>query len=258
MFGEVLLISLTIFPFVYAIGYISEKLLLSTDFGSIGNTIINLIFFVGVIVHEVSHRLMDLLVGVPSHNLRVKYRDENSSKASPHGSVTPLHPYQMTLLQGFLTSFAPLIFGTWIIYFLLKVVFNPIFDPIARIIVGICIVSIFITLSPSRGDLFFLKFSYQNDPQHGQYQIFLVILSFLISWLLVGSFNIIFSYEFFYYFIIIFCYIILKYSFISLGILINKIRYRKGRIPSKIRRRRLIRRRFKPEMVERYYMDYEE
>ncbi|GAH36957.1 unnamed protein product, partial [marine sediment metagenome] len=87
MFGEVLFIALTIFPFVYAIGYISEKLLLSTDFGSIGNTIINLIFFVGVIVHEVSHRLMDLLVGVPSHNLRVKYRDENSSKASPHGSV---------------------------------------------------------------------------------------------------------------------------------------------------------------------------
>jgi len=257
MFGEVLFIALAIFPFVYVIGYLLQSVLTSQDLGRTGNTIINLIFFVGVIVHEVSHRLMDLLVGVPSHNLRVKYRDENSSKANPHGSVTPLHPFQMTFLQGFLTSFAPLIFGTWIIYFLLKAVFNPFFDPIIRIIVGICIVSIFITLSPSRGDLFFLKFSYQNDPAHSQYQVFLVILSFLISWALVGSLNIIFPYEFFYYFIIIFCYIILKYSFISLRILVSKIRYRKGRIPSKVKRR-LIRRRFKPEVVERYYMDYEE
>lgn len=257
MFGSVLLMVLAIFPFVYAIGYVTERYLLSTDLGTIGNTIINLLFFVGVIVHELSHRLMNLLVGVPSHNLRVKYRDDNSSKVNPHGSVTPVKPHQMTFLQGFLTSFAPLIFGVWIIYFLLKVTFNPIFDPIIRIISGICIVSIFITLSPSRGDLSFLKFSYQNDPQHSQYQIFLVILSFLISWAVAGRFNIILPYEFFYYFIIIFFYIVLKYSLISMRIVINKIRHRKGRIPSKVKRR-LIRRRFKPEMLERYYTDNEE
>jgi len=258
MFGEILLIALGIFPVMYLIGYASEIFLFSSDLGRIGNTIKHLLFFIGVIVHELSHRTMCAIIGVPAYNTRVKYRSENSNEAAPHGSVSLRQRFQMSFLQAFLVSFAPLLIGAWIIYFLLKLAFSSEFNPLFRIIAAFCCISILIASSPSRGDLSFVKFGYQNDPQHGQYQIFLVILSFLISWLLVGSFNIIFPYEFFYYFIIIFCYIILKYSFISLRILINKIQYRKGRIPSKVRRRRLIRRRFKPEMVERYYIDYEE
>ena len=258
MFGEMLLIALGIFPCMYLIGYVNDRFLLSGELGKIGNTFINLLFFVGVIIHELSHRTMCAITGVPAYNTRVKYRSENSGEAAPHGSVSLRQKFQMSFLQAFLVSFAPLLIGAWVIYFLLQVALSSSFDPIIRIIAVFCCISILIASSPSRGDLSFVKFGYQNDPQHGQYQIFLVILSFLISWLLVGSFNIIFSYEFFYYFIIIFCYIVLKYSFISLHILVNKVRYRKGRIPSKVRRRRLIRRRFKPEMVEKYYMDYDE
>lgn len=257
MFGEVLLVSLIVFPFVYLIGYGSHRLLYAKDLGSIGNTFKHLLFFVGVIVHEVSHRTMCAITGVPAYNTRVKYREDDSGRAAPHGSVTPRQPFQMSFLQAFLVSFAPLLFGAWIIYFLLQVAFSSSFDPLLRIITVFCSISILITSSPSQADLSLVKFGYQNDPQHGQYQIFLVTLSFLISWGLVGGFNIIFPYEFLYYFIIIFCYIILKYSLISIKILVNKIRYRKGRIPSKVKRR-LIRRRFKPEMDDRYYMDYEE
>ena len=256
MFGELFLVSLVILPFIWAIGYISLRLL-ARDLGSVGNTIINLFFFVGVIAHELSHRVMCAITGVPAHNTSVKYRDEKSGRAAPHGSVTPKQEYQLTFLQAFLVCFAPLLIGAWVIYFLLQVALSSSFDPIYRIIAAFCAISVLLASSPSNADLGSLKFGYQNDPQHSQYQIFLVVISFLISWLVVGMINIILPYEFFYYFIIIFFYIVLKYSFISLRMLFKRLERRKGIIPTKINRR-IIRRRFKPEMVNRYYSDYEE
>ncbi|MFX1346704.1 MAG: hypothetical protein ACFFAI_16530 [Promethearchaeota archaeon] len=252
-----LLISLGIFPVMYLIGYASEKFLLSSDLGSIGNTCVNIFFFVGVIVHELSHRIMCAITGVPAYNIKVKFRNEYSGEADPHGSVSLRQRFQMSFLQAFLVSFAPILIGAWIIYFLLQVALNSLFNPIIRIIAVFCIISIILASSPSRADLSFIKFGYQNDPQHSQYQIFLVTISFLISWGLVGVYNIILPYEFLYYFIIILCYVILKYSFITIRILFNKIRGRKERIPSNVKRR-LIRRSFKPEMVQRYYTEFEE
>ena len=253
MFGIMLLIAFAIFPFMYLIGYASFKLLYVKDLGSIGNTLKHLLFFVGVIVHEFSHRIMCLITGVPAYNTRVKYRADNSSRAAPHGSVSLIQPFQISFTQVFLISFAPLLIGTWIIYFLLQVVLSTSFNPIFRIISVFCILSILLTLSPSQSDLAGIKLGYQNDPQHSQYQIFLIIISFLISWALVEIYNIILPYEFFYYFLIVFFYIVLKYSLISTRILLNKIKYRNGRIPSSLRRRKLIRKRFRPELVEQYY-----
>jgi hypothetical protein len=248
-----LLIAFAIFPFMYLIGYASFNLLYVKDLGNIGNTFKHLLFFVGVIVHEFSHRITCLITGVPAYNTRVKYRADNSSRAAPHGSVSLIQPFQISFTQAFLISFAPLLIGTWIIYFLLQVVLSTSINPVFRMIAVFCILSILLTLSPSQADLAGIKRGYQNDPQHGQYQIFLIILSILITWALVGIYNIILSYEFFYYFLIIFCYIVLKYSLISTHILFNKIKYRNGRIHSSVKRRKLIRRRFRSEMVEQYY-----
>ena len=222
MFGQVLLVSLFIFPFMYVFGLIVERALFSRDMGKAGNTVKNLLFFVGVIVHEASHRSMCAMVGVPAHEFSVKYRSKYGD-ASPSGSINPRNPYQITLLQGFLVSFAPLLIGVWIIYFLLKVAFNPFFD------------------------LSMVKFTLQNDPSRGFYQIFLVGLSFLISWMLVGIYNIILPIEFLYYFIIIGFYIGLKYSFIGLRWCINKLRFRKGVPHSAAGYRRYARRHYKPK-----------
>jgi hypothetical protein len=253
MFGFVFLITFAIFPVIYLIGYASFKLLYVKDLGSIGNTFKHLLFFLGVIVHELSHRVTCFITGVPAYNMRVKYRADNSSRAAPHGSVSLNQPFQITFTQALLISFSPLLIGTWIIYFLLQVVLSNSISLVFRVIAVFCILSILLTLSPSQSDLAGIKRGYQNDPQHGQYQIFLIILSFLISWAIVEIYDIIFPYEFFYYFLIIFCYIFLKYSFISSRVLLNKIKSRNGRIPSNVKRRKLIRRRFKPEMVEYYY-----
>ena len=147
MVGEMLLMSLAIFPIMYFIGYLCDRILFSRDYGRILKTIIRILFFIGVIVHELSHRLVCALTGVPAHNTTVKYRP------LPHGYVKPREPLQYTLLQGVLVCFAPLLIGTWLIYFLLIATFNPIFHPIFRIIAGFSSFSILLTLAPSRGDL---------------------------------------------------------------------------------------------------------
>jgi len=255
MFGAVLLVVLLVFPFVYLFGILTEKYFSSRDFGRIGNTVINFLLFFGVIVHEISHRTMCAITGVPAYNTRVKYRSEISGSANPHGSVSLKQRYQMTFLQGFLVCFAPLLVGTWVIYFLLQVALYSKFHPILRIIAALCSFSVLITLSPSRGDLSFVKFSYQNDPYHSLYQIMLLILSFLIVWSFVGLYKLVLPFEFLYYFIIIAFYICLKYCLLSLRIIIKKITSRKRNIPSKINTRRLLRRRYKPDTIESIYKD---
>ena len=92
-----------------------------------------------------------------------------------------------------------------------------------------------------------VKFTFQNDPSHGLYQLLLIGLSFLIVWMLVGMYNIMLPFEFYYYFIIIFVYIILKYSFILLRIIVNKIRFYKGIPHSAAGYRRLARRGHRPK-----------
>lgn len=246
MTGEIFLISLAIFPILYFIGYICDKILLIRDYGKIFKTILRILFFIGVIVHELSHRLMCALTGVPAHNLTVKYRP------LPHGSVTPKEPLQYTLLQGFLICFAPLLIGTWLIYFLLLATFNPLFHPISRIITGFSSFSILLTLAPSQADLRSIKRGFQNDPQHGLYQILLVILSFIMTWITVVVYHLRFPFEFIYYFIIILFYLVFKYSFILLRIILYRIRFHRREIPHKIRSKRFARRRYRPKIPDKY------
>jgi hypothetical protein len=47
----------------------------------------------------------------------------------------------------------------------------------------------------------------------------------------------------------------LKYSFLFIRILIKKVYSHQERIPSKIPTKRIVRRRFKPDIVEDYYKD---
>lgn len=104
----------------------------------------------------------------------------------------------------------------------------------------------------AQGDLLMIKFTYKNDFFYGLYQLLLIGLSFLIVWMLVGMYNIILPFEFYYYFIIIFVYVVLKYNFILLRIIVNKIRFYKGIPHSAAGYRRLVRRGYKPKRTYFY------
>ncbi|MFX1324094.1 MAG: hypothetical protein ACFE8N_03995 [Promethearchaeota archaeon] len=252
MFGDVFLIAIVVFPFMYLVSGTLERIVLRRKYGKLIETAVRLIFFLGVIVHECSHRLMCALTGVPTNAFVVKYRDKKTGIVTPSGRVGLERPLQVTFLQGLLLSFAPLLIGMWIFYFLLLAAFDPLIDPVYRIIAGICSIGVIIASSPSRADLGVIRQSYQNDPHHGLYQIFLLVLSFMAAWGLVGWFNILFPFEFFYYFLIALFYIIFKYGFILLRIAKVKIEQRSGKSRYKPRYKRYVRRRYKPDFINNY------
>jgi hypothetical protein len=251
MFGQMLLKAFYIFIIMYIIGFAIEKFVLSRDLGRVGDTIVNLLFFVGVIVHEASHRVMCIMTGAPAHNMRVNFRNKYGS-TSPGGSISLRQPFQLTFIQGLLICFGPLIIGAWLIYLFLVVAFNPFFDPIIRVISGFLCVSILLAITPSKADLSKIKFSWQNDPSHSLYQTLLLLISFLLVWWIVGAYNLVFPLELYYYPPIIIVYIIFKYSFIGLRVLINKIQFRKGVPRSAAGWRRFARRGYKPKRAYTY------
>ncbi len=45
------------------------------------------LFFIGVIIHEFSHYIINLAVGIKPRSIEIKWRDPQSRVRSPHGSV---------------------------------------------------------------------------------------------------------------------------------------------------------------------------
>ncbi len=251
MFEEIIAVTFLIFPFTWVIGYIIQILItkkaIRKELGPFSQ-IVNVLTYIGVFVHEGCHRITCLIVGMPTKGVSVAFRDM-FGRVNPHGHVDPDQPYQSTLLQGVLVSLAPMLIGTWMVYFSLMVVFSPLYDPIYRILAVIFCISVLLAITPSSADINFIGTMYQNDPVYSLYQIFLVGLSFFGLWISVEIFHWYFTLEFFYYFILIVSYYMFKYlfklmKFISSKITRNKEKYRPRRF------RRLARRRFRPIRVD--------
>jgi len=220
MFENVLIFTFGILPLILIIGLVCEYLLLRADTGPF-KKIFHPLFFIGVIFHELSHAFMCLITRVPFKGISVSHRDEKTRRIKIHGSVKLREPYQGTLMQGFLIGFAPLLICAWVIYFCFNIAKKPVYDPIMRIIAGFICVSCILAIQPSRADMRIIRTSFHMARAYSWYQMFLLVSSFIITWLVVERFQIFFPYEFIYYFIIAIIYFILKYGFMA----INRILY---------------------------------
>lgn len=241
MVGELFIESLAAFPFVLVIGYFFSYLLRGRDIGFF-TAIVNILTFIGVFFHEISHYAFCLITRVPAGKISVKLR--YAGYVNPHGSITPDKPYQLTFLQSMLVGLGPVLIGTWIIYFSLKVALSSLFDPLYRIIAGLLVVAVLLASTPSAQDFHMMKEGFNNDPKHSFYQIILLLLSLLLAWgiVILLSWQTI---EFLYYITIIIWYFILKYSFIGIRGGFDKIRTRFGKEQYETRFRRFSRRRYK-------------
>ncbi len=215
MFEEIMRVTFLIFPLMWVIGYfvhifISKKAF-NKKFGYFG-PIINVLAFIGVAVHEFSHQITCIIVGMPTKGFSVSFRDR-FGRVNPHGNVIPDQPYQSTLIQVLLVSLAPLLIGNWLVYFSLIVAFNPLFEPIYRIIAVVFCISIILAITPSTPDIRLIGSAYKNDPEYSLYQIFLIALSFLALWASVDILHWYFPLEYLYYFFLILCYYGFKYVF---------------------------------------------
>ena len=244
MAGELFFTSLVIFPFVLVVGYIFERFLWGRDMGPF-TSIVNILAFIGVFFHEISHYLLMLLTGAHPSRIKVKLRSEYTGQVSPHGSVSSKRPYQKTFLQSVLTGLGPVLVGAWIIYFTLQIAFNSVFDPVIRIIAGFIVVSVFLASTPSPQDFRLMKLGFNHDPRHSFYQLILLTVSILLTWAYVVLFNVILPIEFLYYIIIIVWYMVLKFFLIGIRWVVNKISSRYGKEKYRTHFRRFSRRRYK-------------
>jgi hypothetical protein len=180
---------------------------------SIVSRIIYILIFIGTAVHEFSHYIANLIVGLKPGKIEIKWRDEHYGFISPHGSVIAK---PRSFLQAIIICLAPLYISTWLIFLTFFSILNPNLPIVLRIISGILCISLFYGASPSGRDFTNIFSAFKDDVFYSTYQIFLITLSIIILYLLLIFSNIIFILDLFYYLTIAGLYWIFKLSFMGL------------------------------------------
>ena len=231
------------FPVILVTSYFIKKILLTHDIGPF-NSLINTLRYIGVAVHEISHYIMCLLVGVRPLGIEIKLKDELTRITAPHGAVSfDSHGY--SFLQSTLIGLAPTIVSTWLFFWSLEITFTQTFDPLIRILAGFFCLTLLLGAAPSAVDFRNIGRSFKKSPKYSCYQLFLVVLSGIMIWYILQYYEII-IYNLFYFILVGIGYTVLKYSFMGIKIFIHSI-YSKDRTNSTGRNfKKFTQKRFKP------------
>ncbi len=200
--------------------------------------------FVGVVVHECCHYVMNLAVGIIPRGIEIRWRDKKTHRRNPYGSV---QSRPRSFLQAFVICLAPLYISTWLIFLSINVMLGSQFDVLLRILAGFFAVSLLFGAAPSNRDFNNIPKSFGADPLHSLYQVVLIGVSALILWTILISTRVVFFLDVFYYLSIAGIYLILKFCFIGINMIFNKIATRDYTKPRKPKFGKLKRRRYKPK-----------
>ena len=117
-------------------------------------------------------------MGIAPSEIRVSYREMRGHIKSRVG----------TFMQAFLVGLAPLFISSYIAWFCVDIALNANIIWYYRIIAGIIVMSILMAAGPSSADIRSIKIGFSNNPLKSLSQIFIVILSGIIVYIL--TFNI--------------------------------------------------------------------
>jgi hypothetical protein len=235
---------LLFFPIILGISYTVTRCVLRVVRGPL-KSIFNILRFIGVTIHELSHFFMSILVGVRPKEISIRLRNELTGQVNPHGHVsTDCH--NSTFLQEALICLAPLIFCTWLFFFFLDAAFNEALDPFIRIIAGFLCISIFFGATPSKPDFIIIGIWFKKDPRYSLYQVFLLLSSGFCVWAIVTFYPIVLPFDIIYYILVGIGYSVLKYGFRGINTAVYKVTHHSGDTHLRVRYGRLKRSRFKP------------
>jgi len=197
-------------------------------------TFLHVLAFVGVFVHEVAHYASNVLFGVKTGRIKVKYRSEDKMRVAPHGSVGLPELERNSFLQTFVGSVAPLFVSTFLFLFCLDVIFNIETEVWVNVVAIVFCVSLFIGSEPSGQDMKLISKTFRRDPRYSVYQIALAVVSGLIVWFFVDLYFIYLPFEVLYY-IEYFLFVVLGYFVLKIvvSIFVSSFRALRGyRFPS--------------------------
>ena len=199
-----------------------SNLLLRSDTGPFRSILMRL-SYIGVLIHELSHFVINLAVGIIPRGIEVRYRIKETGAPNPHGSVTSSP--KRKFLQAFLICLAPLYISTWLIFWSLAIAFNALYAPLIRILAGFFCFSLFLGAAPSNTDFKNIFRAFEKDPSYSIYQISLVLISILLNWAIISFYNITLMLDVYYYVVIMITYYLLKYGVVGIDKIIENLRF---------------------------------
>lgn len=230
------------FPIFLAISYVIEKLVASHDLGPF-KPILNILAYIGVMVHELSHFIMCLLVGVRPTGISVKLKDR-TGQINPNGKVS-FEPHGEAFLQAALISLAPIFISTWLFFYSLELVFSETIDPLLRIFAAFFCLTLFLGAVPSTTDFHIIVIRFKEDPKYSIYQLFMVFISGVIALAVIIFYQIIIL-DILYFFLVGIVYGIFKYGFMGFSRLLHTSFSHNESHPSRSNYKKSTRKRFKP------------
>ncbi len=204
--------SIWLFLIILIVGFFLNMLRNAISSRILG-TFLDIIAFIGIVIHELCHYTMSLLMGIVPSEIKVSYREMRGHIRSRVGSF----------LQAFLVGLAPLFISSYIAWFCFDIALNASFIWYYRLLAGIIVISILIAAGPSAADISSIKVGFTNNPLKSLSQIGVVILLGLIVYILTFDIFIPAKFSFLYFIFIGFGYIILKYSAIGVKFMINYV-----------------------------------
>lgn len=170
---------------------------------------------IGLIFHELCHIFLCIISRVPIENavLIKKLKAENNVTSGYYGEVK-VSEYKISFLQAFLVSFAPLYLSFWLFFILLNFLIENRVTPLIFFLSIFTMISITLYAAPSFADLSVIPKAFESNPSHSSYQILLIAISVLITWLLLTAYRFQPFHEIIIYLIIAGIYFVVKYSFI--------------------------------------------
>ncbi len=224
----------------FIVSYLFYNVIFCRDLGPF-KTPLNILGFIGVFIHELSHALLCVLCGIHVKEFSVKYR------GGIRGHVAIKDWEQESFLQAAIDSLAPLYVCTWLFFWFLEIAFDISQVVLFRVIAGFLCISVIIGAGPSNADFQQVYLGFKKDPSYAMYQVLLVVISSAITFfVLVHGFSTEFH-NAINYLIIGGVYIALKYTIKGINYLGRAIFSRKAFILRQVDYKTYTKRSLKPK-----------
>lgn len=208
--------------------------------------IVNIIFFLGVFVHEFSHLIFCFIFRVPTNGMKFQFIDRERGMVNPAGSVTLAEGPRISMMQALMIGIAPLFISTFLFMGCLDLIFTFETTFEVQVFVVILAISLILTAAPSRVDVSNILKAAAGDSLQSFLQFLYVVASLLISINILDLSGLVLPLEVLYY-VSYFALTIIIYSIIVLLVRILRATFRLVFPADNFSSRQIQRKRHKPK-----------